>query len=66
MKIGYARISTVDQNANSQRDALKAAGCEKVVTDQVSGTSLTRPKLDKLLAGLQAGDVSSDGCFGGI
>lgn len=57
MKIGYARISTVDQNANSQRDALKASGCEKVVTDQVSGASLTRPKLDKLLEGLQAGDV---------
>ena len=57
MKIGYARVSTVDQNANSQRDALKAAGCEKVVTDQVSGASAKRPKLDKLLAGLQAGDV---------
>lgn len=57
MKIGYARVSTVEQNANSQTDALMAAGCEKVVTDQVSGASLKRPKLDKLLAGLQAGDV---------
>ncbi|MEZ5792344.1 MAG: recombinase family protein [Nitratireductor sp.] len=50
-------MSTADQNANSQRDALKASGCEKVVTDQVSGASAKRPKLDKLLAGLQAGDV---------
>lgn len=57
MKIGYARVSTVDQNTNSQRDALKAAGCGKVVTDQVSGVSIKRPKLDKLLSGLQAGDV---------
>lgn len=57
MKIGYARVSTVDQNANSQRDALKAAECEKIVTDQVSGASVKRPKLDKLLSGLKAGDV---------
>ena len=63
MKIGYARVSTVDQNTNSQRDALKAAGCGKVVTDQVSGASAKRPKLDKLLSGLQAGDeiVAVDG-----
>ena len=57
MKIGYARISTVDQNANLQRDALHAAGCEKVVIDQVSGASAKRPKLDKLVANLQEGDV---------
>jgi len=57
MKIGYARVSTVDQNANLQRDALKAAGCGKVVIDQVSGASAKRPKLDKMLAGLQVGDV---------
>lgn len=57
MKIGYARISTVDQKANFQKGALKASGCERVVTDQVSGASAKRPKLDKLLSGLQAGDV---------
>jgi len=57
MKIGYARVSTVDQNANSQKDALKGAGCKKAVTDQVSEASANRPKLDKLLSGLQAGDV---------
>lgn len=57
MKIGYARVSTTDQNPNSQRDALKAAGCEKIVTEKISGASNTRPKLDKLLKSLEAGDV---------
>lgn len=57
MKIGYARVSTTDQNANSQRDALKAAGCEKIIVDQVSGASSKRPKLDKLLASIGDGDV---------
>ncbi len=57
MKIGYARISTIDQNANLQRDALKAAGCEKIYVDQISGTTSKRPKLDKALASLNNGDV---------
>jgi DNA invertase Pin-like site-specific DNA recombinase len=57
MKIGYARVSTIDQNPNAQRDALKAAGCEKVVTEKVSGASLKRPKLEKLLRSLYTGDV---------
>ncbi len=57
MKYGYARVSTVDQNANLQKDALRAAGCMKVVTEQISGASAKRPKLDKLLASLTAGDV---------
>ena len=57
MKIGYARVSTIDQNPNAQRDALKAAGCEKVITEKVSGASTNRPKLDKLLGSLKSGDV---------
>ena len=57
MKYGYARVSTADQNNRSQRDVLKAAGCEKVIVDQVSGASATRPKLDKLLAKIEAGDM---------
>lgn len=57
MKIGYARVSTVDQNPNAQRDALKLAGCEKIVTEKVSGASLKRPKLEKLLSSLNSGDV---------
>lgn len=57
MKIGYARVSTTDQNTNAQRDALKLAGCEKIVTEKISGASLKRPKLEKLLRSLNAGDV---------
>ena len=57
MKYGYARVSTVDQNASLQKDALKAAGCKKIVTEQISGVSARRPKLDRLLASLSVGDV---------
>jgi DNA invertase Pin-like site-specific DNA recombinase len=57
MKIGYARVSTTDQNLQSQIDALTAAGCDDVVPDEVSGATTNRPKLDKLLARLGPGDV---------
>lgn len=57
MKIGYARVSTTDQNPDLQLDALKKAGCRKVFTDEASGASITRPQLKKTLAILKAGDV---------
>lgn len=57
MKIGYARVSTIDQNPSAQRDALKAAGCEKIITEKLSGASAKRPKLEKLLRSLDAGDT---------
>lgn len=57
MKIGYARISTADQNANLQKDALKKGGCDKIITEQISGASTKRPKLEKLLNKLQASDT---------
>lgn len=57
MKIGYARVSTDDQNLDLQRQALTSAGCGEVFTDQVSGTSTRRPGLDKALARCAAGDV---------
>lgn len=57
MKIGYARVSTAEQNLDLQRDALKAAGCERVITDQASGTVAARPGLEKLKEQLRAGDT---------
>ena len=43
MLIGYARVSTLDQNPDFQNDALKKAGCEKIFTDTVSGTVPLKP-----------------------
>jgi DNA invertase Pin-like site-specific DNA recombinase len=57
MKIGYARVSTLEQNADLQQDALKSAGCEKVIVDKVSGTVAERPGLDKIKELLRDGDT---------
>lgn len=57
MKIGYARVSTRDQNLDLQLDALKHAGCERVYQDIASGAKTARPALDELLGQLRAGDV---------
>ena len=58
MHIGYARVSTVDQNAHLQHDALTAAGCERIFTDHgVSGSEASRPELDRLLEQLRPGDT---------
>lgn len=57
MKIGYARVSTTDQNPALQLTALQREGCEKLFTDQASGTSRKRPEWDKCLKWLHAGDV---------
>src|SRR3954471_20100981 len=57
MLIGYARISTDDQNLDLQRDALKQAGCEQIYTDRVSGTKDNRPGLSEALSHLRAGDT---------
>lgn len=57
MKIGYARISTDDQNLNLQMDALKAAGCERLFTDTASGAKAERPGLAEALAFVRPGDA---------
>lgn len=55
--IGYARVSTTDQKAELQIDALKAAGCQRVFTDRASGALTSRPQLDRMLDHLREGDV---------
>ena len=58
MIIGYTRVSTADQTVALQRDALTAAGCKKIFTDQgISGSALKRPGLDRALAVLKPGDT---------
>jgi DNA invertase Pin-like site-specific DNA recombinase len=57
MMIGYARVSTHDQNLDLQRDALKGASCTKVYEDQVNGASRARPGLDSALDALREGDT---------
>lgn len=55
--IGYARVSTLEQNADLQHAALTAAGCNRIFTDYgVSGTTASRPELDKLLDHLRRDD----------
>src|SRR2546430_13101480 len=56
MKIGYGRVSTRDQNPDAQRDALAAAGCDKVFIDKASGKLARRPELDRALLVTRAGD----------
>jgi DNA invertase Pin-like site-specific DNA recombinase len=57
MQIGYARVSTEDQKLDLQRDALAAAGCEKIFEEKVSGTSARLRARDELLGFARAGDV---------
>ena len=55
--IGYARISTTDQELDLQHDALRVAGCTRIFEDRCSGAIGERPGLDDALAFLRAGDV---------
>lgn len=57
MLIGYARISTDDQNLNLQMDALRLAGCEKIYSDRISGAKVLRPGLGLALEVARTGDV---------
>jgi DNA invertase Pin-like site-specific DNA recombinase len=56
-KIGYARVSTLDQNLALQQDALKEAGCEKIYVEQMSGAVTDRPALREVLTYARSGDT---------
>lgn len=57
-RVGYARVSTEDQNLSLQFDALRAAGCVRVFYDEgISGVTVSRPALSAALSGLKRGDV---------
>src|SRR5699024_10946801 len=56
-KIGYARVSTKDQNLNSQIDTLNEYGCERIFSEKVSDRKYNRTELDKCLDYLREGDI---------
>lgn len=55
--LGYARISTLEQNSRLQTDALKAAGCYRVFTDMASGALDERRELARLFDQVRPGDT---------
>ncbi len=55
--LGYARVSTADQNPDLQLDALRAAGCYRLFVDTASGALDERPQLAKVLDHLRSGDT---------
>jgi DNA invertase Pin-like site-specific DNA recombinase len=57
MLVGYARVSTEDQNLNLQTDALQQAGCEKLFHDEMSGAKAERPGLQEALDFMRSGDT---------
>jgi DNA invertase Pin-like site-specific DNA recombinase len=57
MRIGYARVSTSEQNLALQKDALHRAGCEKTIEDVISGKAEARSGLDRVKELLREGDV---------
>jgi DNA invertase Pin-like site-specific DNA recombinase len=56
-RIGYGRVSTSDQNPDSQRDALKRAGVDQIFLDTFTGTKANRPELNRMKDQLRSGDT---------
>lgn len=57
MLIGYARVSTQDQNLELQREALLKTGCQKIFEDKIEGSHIERPGLNKTMEILREGDT---------
>lgn len=57
MKVGYARVSTLEQNLDLQIDALTKAGCEKIFTDKISSSKAKREGLENALEYVRKGDM---------
>ena len=57
MRVGYARVSTHEQNLEAQLDALQQAGCDKIVSEKVSTRKEEREKLNEVLNWLRTGDI---------
>jgi DNA invertase Pin-like site-specific DNA recombinase len=57
VKIGYARVSTEEQNLDRQLDILKQAGCDRIYEEKVSGVKKDRTELNKMLDQIRTGDV---------
>jgi DNA invertase Pin-like site-specific DNA recombinase len=57
MKIGYARVSTKEQNLNRQTDALKKAGCELIFQEKTSGMNKDRTEFLKMIGSIRPGDI---------
>lgn len=56
-KFGYARVSTLGQSTDHQENALKNAGCDKILLEKFTGTKASRPRLDELREQLRPGDT---------
>lgn len=57
MKIGYARVSSKEQNLARQIEALENAGCDKIYTDKISGKNFARPEYQKMISELTSEDI---------
>ena len=57
MKIGYARVSTTDQNLDNQMTLLNKSGCETIFKEKISGSCKQRNELDELLRQIRKGDT---------
>jgi DNA invertase Pin-like site-specific DNA recombinase len=57
MNFGYARVSTKEQNLDTQLEALRAAGVDRIFQEKITGTTTSRPELDEMVRLLRPGDT---------